>query len=266
MKELLSKEFWRGVKHTFDDARQESPSTSPGSEDSANPSAPKQVAGPVDTARIGPGGILFDMDGVLYEAGRAIDGAVETVSWVQSERIPHLFVTNTSSRSRADLVGKLASFGITAVEADILTPAAAAAEWLSANANGDVALFVRPAAVPEFAALSLLPPEAERGAAYVVIGDLGDLWDYPTLNRAFRLLHYNPEAKLIALGMTRYWMASDGIALDVAPFVVALEHASGRKALIFGKPSAAFFRAAAIMTARRSSGAGIPKWARRSTG
>src|SRR5438105_4596996 len=63
--------------------------------------------------------------------------------------------------------------------------------------------------------------------------------------RAFRLLHANADAKLIALGMTRYWMASDGISLDVAPFVAALECASRRKALVFGKPSAAFFHAAA---------------------
>jgi ribonucleotide monophosphatase NagD (HAD superfamily) len=86
--------------------------------------------------------------------------------------------------------------------------------------------------------LPLLRDDAERGAAYVVLGDLGDLWDYRTLNRAFRLLHHNPEAKLIALGMTRYWLASSGISLDVAPFVAALEHATGRKALVFGKPAA----------------------------
>src|SRR5262249_50087154 len=55
----------------------------------------------------------------------------------------------------------------------------------------------------------------------------------------------NPEASLIALGMTRYWLASDGVSLDVAPFVAALEHATGRKAEGFGKPAAAFFRAAA---------------------
>ncbi len=44
--------------------------------------------------------------------------------------------------------------------------------------------------------------------------------------------------------MTRYWLAADGIALDVAPFVVALEHASQRKALLFGKPARPFFQAA----------------------
>jgi len=190
-------------------------------------------------------GILFDLDGVLYNDNRVIPGAVETVTWVRAQAVPHLFVTNTTSRSRAVLVEKLASFGISATEAEIHTPPAVAAQWLRAHGQGDIALFLRPATRPEFAGLPVLPDDAERGASYVVIGDLEDLWDYRTLNRAFRLLHHNPEAKLIALGMTRYWMATDGLALDVAPFVAALQHATGREPLVFGKPAAAFFEGAA---------------------
>jgi HAD superfamily hydrolase (TIGR01458 family) len=91
-----------------------------------------------------------------------------------------------------------------------------------------------------------LSDDAESNAQYVVIGDLASAWDFATLNRAFRLLHSNPEATLIALGMTRYWKAADGISLDVAPFVAALEHAAGRKALVLGKPAAEFFQAAAV--------------------
>jgi HAD superfamily hydrolase (TIGR01458 family) len=111
--------------------------------------------------------------------------------------------------------------------------------------GGATALFVRPAARTAFEELDLLPEDAESGARYVVIGDLGAAWNFPRLNRAFRLLHSNPGATLIALGMTRYWKAQDGITLDVAPFVAALEHASGRKAVIFGKPAQAFFYGAA---------------------
>src|SRR5581483_12387667 len=70
-------------------------------------------------------------------------------------------------------------------------------------------------------------------------------WDYRTLNRAFRLLQHNPEARLVALGMTRYWQTSEGLSLDVAPFVAALEHATGRKALVLGNPAPEFFKAAA---------------------
>jgi ribonucleotide monophosphatase NagD (HAD superfamily) len=60
------------------------------------------------------------MDGVLYDADRPIAGAAETVGWVKSQGIPHLFVTNTTSRSREDLVHKLAGFAIDAAEPDIL--------------------------------------------------------------------------------------------------------------------------------------------------
>jgi HAD superfamily hydrolase (TIGR01458 family) len=184
------------------------------------------------------------MDGVLYNADRLIAGAVDTVEWVHAQKIPHLFVTNTTSRSRAALAEKLLAFGIQASESEILTPAAAVAAWLGHAGGGQIALFLRPSARLEFAGLPCLSEDAERGAAYVVIGDLGDLWDYRTLNRAFRLLHNNPEATLVALGMTRYWLAADGISLDVAPFVAALEHATGRKAIVFGKPDARFFLAA----------------------
>ena len=192
-----------------------------------------------------PRGILFDLDGVLYNDNELINGAVEAVRWVQEHRIPYLFVTNTTSRPRAALVDKLIRFGFPASEPEILTPAVAAAEWLRLQNAQSIALFVRASARPEFADLTCLSDTAERGAAYVVVGDLGEQWDYRTLNRAFRLLHDNPRAQLIALGMTRYWLASDGISLDVAPFVAALEHATGRPALVFGKPAEPFFRAAA---------------------
>jgi HAD superfamily hydrolase (TIGR01458 family) len=192
-----------------------------------------------------PRAVLFDMDGVLYNSDRLIPGAPETVAWLRAASIPHLFVTNTTSRGRSVLVDKLRAFGIHATERDILTPPIVAAEWLRRNGEGPAALFVRPKTLPDFDGVPAVPDGAESGAAYVVLGDLGERWDFATLNRAFRLLHHNPDAKLIALGMTRYWLASDGISLDVAPFVAALEHATGRQAMVFGKPAARFFHAAA---------------------
>jgi HAD superfamily hydrolase (TIGR01458 family) len=187
--------------------------------------------------------ILFDMDGVLYNSEDRIEGAAEVLQWVRGEKIPHLFVTNTTSRGRGVLVEKLERFGIPASEEDILTPCVAAAERL--RGEGNVALFVRSKTRDEFAGLPCLPCDAETGARFVVIGDLGEQWDFFTLNRAFRLLQSDPEATLVALGMTRFWQAPDGLRLDAGPFVAALEHASGRKAVVFGKPAGPFFQAAA---------------------
>ena len=195
--------------------------------------------------RLDISGLLFDLDGVLYNAEEAIPNAAEAVSWVKDQGIPHLFVTNTTSRGRDALVEKLARFGVTTDKSRIFTPPAAAAAWMRSQPKGQVALFVPATTRSEFEGLPLLPDDAENGASYVVVGDLADRWDYRTLNRAFRLLHSNSQARLIALGMTRYWLAPDGISLDVAPFVAALEHANGREAIVLGKPAKPFYHAAA---------------------
>src|SRR6202035_5877170 len=118
--------------------------------------------------------VLFDMDGVLYNSGEAIEGAAEVLEWVRARRIPHLFVTNTSSRGRDALIEKLAGFGVPATKDEILTPAAAAAQWLRLDGNGPVALFVKPSLRDEFGGLAVVDENAERGAQYVVIGDLGE--------------------------------------------------------------------------------------------
>jgi phospholysine phosphohistidine inorganic pyrophosphate phosphatase len=186
-------------------------------------------------------GILFDLDGVLYNSEEPIAGAAETIRWLKAKGIPCLYVTNTSSRGRSALIEKLHRFGIEADQRQIMTPCTAAAQWLRSHKNGKVALFVRPKTLEEFEGVPLLEEDAETGARYVVIGDLGEAWDFRTLNRAFRLLQSDPQSTLIALGMTRYWHAHDGLRLDTAPFVTALEHAIGRKAIVFGKPTPTFF-------------------------
>ncbi|MEQ1884880.1 MAG: TIGR01458 family HAD-type hydrolase [Bryobacteraceae bacterium] len=188
--------------------------------------------------------ILFDLDGVLYNDEQPIPGAADAIRWIESRKIPHLFVTNTSTRGPEALVQKLARFGIPAGPEQILTPSVAAAAWLRVHATGPVALFVQPPARPVFEGIPLVPESAETGAKYVVVGDLEESWNFHTLNRAFRLLHSDPEAVIIALGMTRFWRANDGLRLDVAPFVALLECASARKAVVFGKPAAAFYEAA----------------------
>ncbi|MGB5202247.1 MAG: TIGR01458 family HAD-type hydrolase [Sedimenticolaceae bacterium] len=190
-------------------------------------------------------GLLIDIDGVVYQGGTLIPGSAETVAWLQREGIPHLFLTNTTSRPRAAIVEKLHGLGVDVSAQEILTPVIAANHWIGQRDLDPVALFVAAATATDFDVPGVLPAEAEQGAAAVVIGDLGEAWDFQTLNRAFRLLMDNSDAALIALGMTRYWRADDGLRLDVAPFVTALEQATGRQAVVLGKPSPDFFRQAA---------------------
>jgi phospholysine phosphohistidine inorganic pyrophosphate phosphatase len=188
--------------------------------------------------------VLFDLDGVFYKGDKAIAGAPEVTVWFKEQQILHLFLTNTTSQPRTALVRKLDRLGIEVDPSKILTPPVAAVHWLKAHVSGRIALFVPEGTKREFLGLPLLDENSESGASAVVVGDLGEAWNFATLNRAFRLLVAEPRPYLLALGMTRYWQAPDGLRLDTAPFVVALEHASGVKALVLGKPAAAFFQSA----------------------
>ncbi|WP_159081554.1 HAD-IA family hydrolase [Nocardioides sediminis] len=105
-------------------------------------------------------------------------------------------------------------------------------------------MFVPEATAAEFAELDPVPDGVERGAVAVVIGDLGEGWTFPILNRALRLLMSDAAVPLVALGMTRYWRAEDGLRLDAGAFVRALEYAAGRTAIVVGKPDPAFYGAA----------------------
>ncbi|UCE88049.1 MAG: TIGR01458 family HAD-type hydrolase, partial [Deltaproteobacteria bacterium] len=117
--------------------------------------------------------MLVDLDGVLYVGERAVPGAPEAAAWLRARRIPHLFLTNTTSRPRAALVARLSGIGVETEASRILTPPVAARDWLREHAPGPAALFVPEATAAEFASLPRLPADAESGAASVVLGDLG---------------------------------------------------------------------------------------------
>ena len=188
--------------------------------------------------------VLIDLDGVIYQEGALVPGALEAIDWLIGQEIPYLFLTNTTSSPRQSLVQLLARMGVRTDEERILTPAVAAAAWLRHNAVFPTALFVPAALEVDLGELPTLARDAESGAGSVVIGDLGRDWGFTEMNRAFRLLMANPEAPLVALGKARYWRAQDGLRLDSGPIAAALEFAADRKAVVFGKPSAEFFQQA----------------------
>ena len=180
--------------------------------------------------------VLLDLDGTLYTAEGPIPGAAEAVRALRAHGVTVRFVTNTTTRSRRALAERLNRMGFPAVPEEIYSPPWAAGCFLRAR-GARAFLLVPERAREDFAGV----PEDDQRPDYVVVGDLGEDWTFERLNRAFRLI-LEEGAGLIGLGRTRYWRAADGLRLDVGPFVAALEEATGRKALILGKPDPAFFR------------------------
>jgi len=180
-------------------------------------------------------GVLLDLDGVLYVGRQPLPGAAEALARLRAADLALGFVTNTTRRSRRVIRADLAVMGFAVADDELFTPARAAREWICARGISPY-LLIHPGLVEDFAGLP------QDGKDVVVVGDAGDGFTYAALNRAFRLLIAG--APLLALATNRYFRDAEGLSLDAGPFVAALEHASGGRALLFGKPAPEFFHAA----------------------
>ena len=183
-------------------------------------------------------GVLLDLDGTLYQDGRALPGAADAVRQLRASGRAIRFVTNTTERARADVFADVKTMGFSDDPEELFTAPAVAAAWLQGQGFQRVALLVPKATHEDFAGLTAV----ERDPDAVVVGDLGEAWDYQTLNRGFQWLHGG--AQLIALQKNRYWQRAGELVLDAGPFVAALEFAAGVTATVVGKPSAPFFATA----------------------
>ncbi len=184
-------------------------------------------------------GFLFDLDGTVYQEGRPISGAAGALEALRRADVPFRFTTNTTRRPRAALAERLRDMGIEARPWEILSAPAAAADWLRARGSRRVQLLVAQATWEDLAGFEIV----DRDPEVVVVGDLGEDWTFPLFDQAFR--HLMDGAELLALQRNRYWRTEKGLSLDGGPFVAALEYASGKTATLVGKPSPAFFTAAA---------------------
>jgi ribonucleotide monophosphatase NagD (HAD superfamily) len=129
-----------------------------------------------------------------------------------------------------------------------ITGASAAARH-TAEAYPGRSLFVisPPDALREFDGQRLLEPDEVEAAgpgevAAVVIGDGGEALSYRNLDVAFRAIRRG--ADLVAMHRNPWWLTPRGETIDAGAWVVALEYATGRTALVCGKPSPVVFRQA----------------------
>lgn len=71
--------------------------------------------------------VMFDLDGVVYVSGRAIEGVPEHLGRVRSAGVRPAFVTNNASRTPEAVCERLRGLGIEAHAGDVVTSAQAAA-------------------------------------------------------------------------------------------------------------------------------------------
>lgn len=180
-------------------------------------------------------GLIFDLDGVLYEGDKVVPGAVEAIEKLK-QRYPVRFITNTTRKTHAMVLQKLHEMGFDVVPEEIFTALDATERFLQQHGCGAYLLLTDIAK----ASFPALPEKID----YVVVGDAYTNFTYENMNRAFRYLEAG--ATLVAVAKNRYFKDRDAeLSLDAGGFVAALEYATGQEAQIIGKPSRDFFHLSA---------------------
>ena len=180
-------------------------------------------------------GLLLDLDGTLYVGEEPVPGAREAVELLKASGLGLRYVTNTTRMPRRAVVERLRALGFDVAVDAVFTPARAAARLLR---DRTCLPLVDQALLEDLEGIT----PAEDAPDFVLVGDLGEGFTYARLDAAFGCLANG--AGLVALQKNRYWRTRHGLSLDAGPFVAALEYASGRRAVVVGKPEEGFFRAA----------------------
>jgi HAD superfamily hydrolase (TIGR01458 family) len=184
--------------------------------------------------------VLLDIDGVLTVSWRPLPGAVDAVTRLRDAGFAVALVTNTTSRTRAEMASTLAAAGFPVGIDDIFTAPAITAAYLARHHPGARCLLLNSGDIADDLAGVTITDDTE--ADVVILGGAGPEFSYAALNRVFQCLLGG--ARLVAMGRSLYWRTDTGMRLDTGAFLAGLEQASGVPAVVTGKPAAAFFATA----------------------
>jgi NagD protein len=179
--------------------------------------------------------VVLDMDGTLYKGARLFTQTLPFLEGLRSLEIGYTFLTNNTSRSKADYVKKLRKLAIEARESEIYTPAESTIAYLRNNLPHAKALAIlgTPSLGQEFAAAGFSVNWEAPDA--VVVGFDTVL----TYERLCRTAHW------ISTGLP--WLATHPdfvcptdeptVLIDCGSICACLTAATGRQPIVFGKPN-----------------------------
>ncbi|SUM73045.1 TIGR01457 family HAD-type hydrolase [Staphylococcus hominis] len=80
-------------------------------------------------------GYLIDLDGTMYMGTAEIDGAAQFIDYLNKNDIPHLYVTNNSTKTPEEVTEKLKEMKIDAKPDEVVTSALATANYIAEESS-----------------------------------------------------------------------------------------------------------------------------------
>ena len=188
-------------------------------------------------------GLLLDIDGVLAVSWEPLPGAVEALSSLRDDAVPFRLITNTTTKTRADLASTLRQAGFDVADEEIVTAVVATAEHLrTAHPGAKVYVLSDGDATADLTGIDLVDVD---DAEVIVIGGANDEFTYSTMNGIFRRVM--DGAALVGMHRNLFWKTAEGWELDGGAYLAGLEEAADVRAVICGKPEKTYFDAGLAM-------------------
>jgi len=180
--------------------------------------------------------LLIDFDGVIRLGNVPAPDAKEFFGFIEKKKIPACVISNTTLKTSSEIKDFFNSNNI-----DFNIPAVTASEAALQYAKENykrIKVYSIESIKKIFADLLV-----DENPEAVIVGDLVDGWSYNILNEIFKDVHSG--ADFIAMQKNKFWKP-DGktLCLDAGSFVKAIEFATGKEALLIGKPSPIYFKTA----------------------
>ena len=180
--------------------------------------------------------ILIDFDGVIKLAVKPAPDAGEFLQFLLDHSIPSYIISNSTLRTGTEITSYLKENNLP-VDIPAMTAADATLHYVKENYKKISVYCINKIKQLFTEYIDDVKPEA------VVIGDNGEDWNFQLMNDIFRKVFEG--ADIIAMQMNRFWYPRGGeLSLDAGAFIKAIEYASGKEAILIGKPSPIYFQSA----------------------
>jgi HAD superfamily hydrolase (TIGR01450 family) len=188
--------------------------------------------------------LLLDLDGVIYEGGRAIVDAIESISAIQAKGIQVGYITNNASRTSEAIAEQLRSFGLELRVDDVITSAQAGAGLLKQIVPaGSKVLVVGGEGLRSnvsLAGFQIVESSKDSPAAVIQGFDPSVGWKH--LAEASYAIQQG--AKWVATNQDWTIPREEGLAPGNGTLVSAVHTAVGQLPVVAGKPEKAIFETA----------------------
>jgi HAD superfamily hydrolase (TIGR01458 family) len=179
--------------------------------------------------------VLIDFDGVIKLGNDIAPDAKDFFEFIYTEKIPACILSNSTLRTAELMKDFLSQKGLI-LNIPAFTAFDVTLEYVKKHFSR-VKVYCREYLFQHFEGLI-----DDKNPEAVVIGDIGERWNFETMNEIFQLVMNGCE--IIAMHKNKFWQPEGKLILDAGAFIHAIEYATGKEAIIIGKPSPLYFKTA----------------------